>query len=198
MNHGTAGRAPSLSCVAVGRTRRRAIAFDMTARAIAGACVRLRCCKAGARRADEKSRHDYGSSAGPELDGRDSLTGRTGSSRHEGREQNKCGREQRHLVETCRHLRDLSAQLSGFERRRARRPERHYDPIGLPEGAGHRRHLADAHLSFAAGRFRLRHLELRSYRSGIRHYGRLQSASRRSEEAEYPRHHGHGDEPHLG
>ena len=47
-------------------------------------------------------------------------------------------------MEERRHLRDLPAQFSGLERRRHRRPERHYRAAGLPEGAGRGRHLAHA------------------------------------------------------
>ena len=106
-------------------------------------------------------------------------------------------KQSRKLVEERRHLRDLPAQLSGLERRRHRRSERHHPAPRLPEGPGRRRHLAFAHLSVAAGRLRLRHLRLRKHRSAVRHAGGLRPPGGRGEKAQYPHHHGHGDEPHL-
>ena len=101
------------------------------------------------------------------------------------------------LVEEWGHLRNLSAQLSGFQRRRHRRPERHHLAPRLPAGTGHRRHLAHAHLSLAASRLRLRHLRLQQHRPAVRNPCRLRSPRRRSKEAQHRRDHGSGPEPHL-
>ncbi len=59
------------------------------------------------------------------------------------------------LVEERRHLRNLSAQLSGLERRRHRRPQRHRPAPQLSADARRGRHLAHARLSLAAGRLRI-------------------------------------------
>src|SRR5579862_3046727 len=69
-------------------------------------------------------------------------------------------RQSQRLVEKCSDLRDLSAQLPGLEWRRNRRPERDYTTARPPEGNGGGRDLADADLSLAAGRLRLRHFRL--------------------------------------
>ena len=103
----------------------------------------------------------------------------------------------RPMVEARRHLRDLSTQLSGLQRRRHRRPQRHHPAPRLPAIARRRCHLAHAHLSVAPGRLRLRHLRLREHRPAVRHPRRLRQARRRGQATPHPHHHGHGDEPHL-
>src|ERR1700738_100987 len=52
----------------------------------------------------------------------------------------------RSVVETCRPLRDLSSQLSGFERRRRRRSQRNHPASRLPAVTWRRFTLALAHL----------------------------------------------------
>ena len=71
-----------------------------------------------------------------------------------------------HLVEARRPLRDLPAQLPGHQRRRHRRPQRHHPAPRLPPVPRRRRHLDRPHVPLAAGRLRLRHLQL--HRPSIR------------------------------
>src|SRR5580704_19286296 len=71
------------------------------------------------------------------------------------------------LVEVRGDLRDLSAQLPGFQRRWRRRPERYREASGLPRGPRDRCHLAHALLSLPARRLRLRRQRLRERGSTV-------------------------------
>ncbi len=70
------------------------------------------------------------------------LPGTAGNDRH-------CPSQRRPLVETRRHLRDLSPQLSGLQQRRHRRPQRHHPAPRLPQKPRRRRHLDRAHVPLA-------------------------------------------------
>src|ERR1700761_4874346 len=83
----------------------------------------------------------------------------------------RLGTKERSLVETCAHLRNLSAQLPGFQRRRNRRPERHPPAARLFEEPRCGRNLAKPDLPLAPSRLWLRCFQLRSDRPAIRHHG---------------------------
>src|SRR6266481_2412118 len=114
----------------------------------------------------------------------------------------ECGAHSREgagsLVEARHDLRNLSAELSGFERRRRWRHQRDNVPTGLPSRPGHRGHLDQPDVPIAAGGFWLRHFGLCGHRSALWHACGLRSISERSQEARHPRDHGFRAEPHLG
>ena len=80
------------------------------------------------------------------------------------------------LVAARRHLSDLSALVSGQQWRRHRRSQWHHRARRLSPLARRRRGLDIADLSFADGRFRLRHFRLHRHRSDLRHARRFRPA----------------------
>src|SRR5260370_27818343 len=114
----------------------------------------------------------------------------------------ECGAHSREgagsLVEARHDLRNLSAELSGFERRRRWRHQRDNVPAGLPSRPGHRGHLDQPDVPIAAGGFWLRHFGLHGYWSALWHACGLRSIGRRSQEARHPRNHGFCSESYFG
>ena len=101
------------------------------------------------------------------------------------------------MVAERRLLPDLRAELPGLGRRRDRRPAG--DPLApaVPAGARRRRALADAVLSLAAGRPRLRRRRLHGRRPALRHARRLRRAARRRARARDQGDDRHRPEPHV-
>ena len=118
---------------------------------------------------------------------------------HEKAEEQSGGRgERRCLVEARGDLRDLSAQLSGFERRRHRRPERHHQRLDYLKALGVDAIWLSPIYPSPQVDFGYDISDYVGIDPAVRHHGRLRPAGGRGEEARHPHHHGHGDEPYLG
>src|SRR5215472_8171535 len=102
------------------------------------------------------------------------------------------------MVEACGDLRDLSAELSGHERRWCRRSEWDSRAAGVLAADGCGCDLDCADVSVAAGGFWLRHLELRGSRSAVWDDGGLRRTDDDGEAAQCSRDSGYGAESHVG